>query len=97
MVPTHCHTTDHPAAPPAPRRTQLSQRADLFVARFFNRADYDLGSAMKGTFTLLPEDGMIKALTRDYEAMQAMIFGAAPTFDDILESIRAIQCIANEE
>ncbi len=64
---------------------------------FFNRPDYDLGSAKKGTFALFPEPGMIKALQRDYEATQAMIFGTAPAFDELMESIRQIERIANED
>jgi hypothetical protein len=63
---------------------------------FFNRPDYDLASANKGTFALFPAPGMIKALEQDYEATRAMIFGAAPTLDEILESIRAIELIAND-
>jgi hypothetical protein len=62
---------------------------------FFDRPDYDLASAVPGSFAISPIDGMIDALNRDYENMTAMIFGAAPDFVEILASIREIERIAN--
>jgi len=62
---------------------------------FFNRPDYDLASAQRGSFALSPEPGMIEALERDYAATRAMIFGPAPAFRDILSSIQEIEERAN--
>ena len=46
---------------------------------FFNRAPFDLASAEPPTFRLVPEDKkMLKGLSRDYEAMSAMVFGKPP-------------------
>jgi hypothetical protein len=58
---------------------------------FFNRADYDLASAVPGSFALIPVDGMMQALERDYDRTVAMIFGAAPNFETIMESVRGLQ------
>jgi len=62
---------------------------------FFDRPDYDLASAAAGSFAIAPIDGMIEALTRDYDNTKAMIFGGPPDFTDILESVGAIERIVN--
>ncbi|ESZ32900.1 nucleotidyl transferase AbiEii/AbiGii toxin family protein [Mesorhizobium sp. L2C066B000] len=50
---------------------------------FFDRPDYDLSSAVPGTFAIEPVPKRVDALARDYDNTTAMIFGAAPSFDDI--------------
>lgn len=63
---------------------------------FFDRPDYDLSSAVPGTFTIVPTRAMTDALSRDYTNTIAMIFGEAPAFDEILASVdkieRALNC-----
>lgn len=63
---------------------------------FFNRPDFDLASAVPGTFAIAPTTGMIDALRRDYANTTAMIFGAAPEFDDILASAKKIEQLLND-
>jgi hypothetical protein len=58
---------------------------------FFDRPDYDLASAVQGSYSLTPHATMIDALQRDYDNMRAMIFGDPPTFADILTSIAEIE------
>ena len=58
---------------------------------FFNRPDFDLDSAAPGTFLLVPKDGMAARLKSDYDNTKAMIFGEAPSFDNIVTSIAAIE------
>lgn len=58
---------------------------------FFNRRDYDLDSAMPGSFALTPATAMMDPLRRDYTAMAGMIFGDIPPFDDVLTSIAELQ------
>ncbi|TIU42687.1 nucleotidyl transferase AbiEii/AbiGii toxin family protein [Mesorhizobium sp.] len=58
---------------------------------FFDRPDYDLPSAVPGSFAIAPAPKMVDALTRDYANTAAMIFGTPPSFDDILESARQIE------
>ena len=62
---------------------------------FFGRPDYDLGSAIPGSFAVAPIGAMIDALSRDYANMTAMIFGEAPAFKDILASVDRVERTVN--
>lgn len=62
---------------------------------FFDRPDYDLASAVPGSFAITPVDGMIDALRRDYSNTAAMIFGSPPTFDELLISVTTLDASAN--
>jgi hypothetical protein len=62
---------------------------------FFDRPDYDLASAVTGTFAVAPVGRMIDALRRDYANTTAMIFGTAPAFEEILASAQHIEDAAN--
>ena len=64
---------------------------------FFDRPDYNLASAAPGTFAIAPVSMMIDALHRDYENTTAMIFGAAPRFEEILVSAKQIEDAANRK
>jgi hypothetical protein len=58
---------------------------------FFDRPDYDLASAVPGSFAIAPVQGMVDALAKDYANTTAMIFGTPPSFDDTLASARQIE------
>lgn len=58
---------------------------------FFDRPDYHLASAVPGTFVIGPAVGMIAVLKDDYASTAAMIFGAAPAFDDVLASALVVE------
>ena len=62
---------------------------------FFNRPDFDLASAAASTFALCPEGGMYDDLRRDYDAMRTMIFGPAPDFAAVIESVAELQSKLN--
>ena len=62
---------------------------------FFNRPDFDLASAATGSFKLVPAEEMREALRRDYAATEAMIFGKAPAFDEIIVSTEKIEAMVN--
>ncbi|MGD0788246.1 MAG: nucleotidyl transferase AbiEii/AbiGii toxin family protein [Terracidiphilus sp.] len=64
---------------------------------FFNRADFNLASAVPGTFALTPHEAMFEALRRDYEAMSVMIFGPIPTIDEVLASIDDLERHLNQK
>ena len=64
--------------------------------RRWRRPDYDLATAAPGSFAIAPIDGMIEALTRDYDNTKAMIFGRAPDFAEVLLSIGEIERISNK-
>jgi hypothetical protein len=63
---------------------------------FFNRPDLDLASARPGSFALLPHDGMVDELRRDYAAMRVMIFGDVPSFEEVLASVQTLEGLVNE-
>lgn len=63
---------------------------------FFNSPDLGLTTADPGTFALTPTEPMIADLRRDYTAMSGMIFGAVPSFDAVLESIKEVETQLNE-
>lgn len=54
---------------------------------FFLNHDMDHGSAVPGTFALIPTAPMIDGLRKDYARMEGMIIGDVPSFDDIMASI----------
>jgi hypothetical protein len=58
---------------------------------FFNRTDFDLASAVPGSFALTPHDGMLADLRRDYVAMSGMVFGPIPTVDEIVAAISKLE------
>ncbi len=62
---------------------------------FFDRPDYDLASAVPGTFEIAPSEAMVEALARDYANTTPMIFGTAPAFEEILASAEEIEEIIN--
>ena len=62
---------------------------------FFDRADYDLASAVPGSFAITPTGTMVRALENDYANTTAMIFETALTFEEILTSIEQIGRIVN--
>jgi hypothetical protein len=62
---------------------------------FFNRPDFDLPSAIPGSFALTPHDGMLAELRLDYAAMSGMIFGRIPTVDQVVEAISELEHLLN--
>lgn len=63
---------------------------------FFDRPDYDLASAVPGSFAIAPAPEMVNALARDYTNTTAMIFGTAPSVDEILASAAEIEKNIND-
>lgn len=62
---------------------------------FFNRPAFNLDDAKPGSFTLVPSEPMIERLKGDFINTEAMIFGEAPIFEDILTSILEIETALN--
>lgn len=71
--------------------TQVAHHKSVFFKAAW--ANYD--QAQPGTLRLMPGDGLINALRRDYVGMREMIIGAAPSFDDILGTIEAFEVDLN--
>lgn len=74
---------------------ELGKDCIAHARTFFNRPDFNLESAISGTFSLLPEGEMAIRLAIDYEKTEAMIFGQAPEFETIMASIKSIEEILN--
>jgi hypothetical protein len=58
---------------------------------FFNSPDLGLDRAVPGTFSLTPTDAMIEDLRRDYGRMAGMIIGDPPPFDEVMQSVAALE------
>jgi hypothetical protein len=64
---------------------------------FFDRPDYDLASAVQGTFAVTPTGKMVDALRDDYAKTTAMVFGTAPGFEEIITSAAQIHQTLNDK
>ncbi len=62
---------------------------------FFRRGWMKLEEARPGSFHLIPQDALATFLARDYDAMQGMILGESPPFEDILRSISDLEARLN--
>ena len=71
----------------AANNLEMAQDCVRHAKMFFNRPDFDLASAIPGSFALSPHDAMTATLERDYEAMSGMIFGTVPPFSGLMTSI----------
>lgn len=63
---------------------------------FFYRTDTGLDEVKRGAFHLSPSGKLLDHLQRDYDAMVTMIFGAAPDFKAVLDSIATAEAWLNE-
>jgi hypothetical protein len=75
--------------------TALGADCVAHARMFFNRPDFDLASAVLGSFALAPHDAMIEQLRADYRAMQGMIFGEPPNFEAVLDGISSLETRLN--
>lgn len=68
----------------------------LFKKKFYPRiwANYD--DAKPGTFKLVPPSHILGPMRKDYSAMQDMIFGRRPSFDEIIASLTQLQAEINK-
>lgn len=62
---------------------------------FFGSPDLRLDLARRGAFTLTPTESMLEDLAADYNRMGGMIIGEIPRFEDVIESIRAVEANIN--
>ena len=69
----------------------LSRDCVRHARMFFDRPDFDLASAVPGTFAFSPSAAMSEALKRDYDRMAGMIMGEAPEFDEVIARIQEFE------
>ena len=81
----------HPAAAGSVDLHELRDRVVAWKGQFFGSgwARYDL--AQPGTFRLVPPDGRLPALRRDYQAMRDMYLSEPLAFDEILAILAALE------
>lgn len=60
----------------AANNLEMAQDCVRHAKMFFNRPDFDLASAVPGSFALAPHDEMMSTLEKDYAAMSGMRFAA---------------------
>lgn len=54
-----------------------------------------LADAVPGSIRLVPAGEALGELAKDYEAMQGMIFGASPRFEDVLKAVAEVESRVN--
>jgi hypothetical protein len=68
-----------------------------FKKKFYPRGRANYDAAISGSFKLIPPSHVLNAMQKDYEAMQEMIFGDRPTFDEIIASLKALEAEINRK
>jgi len=56
-------------------------------------ANYD--ACLEKRFKLVPEKTILEELEKDYRNMRDMVYGDAPTFKDIIDSLRSLETEIN--
>ena len=81
----------NPVKDSAIKMPELLTDVAVFKAKFYPRnwARYDL--ARIGSIKLTPPEHSIDSLRADYDAMQSMIYGNCPSFDEILKGIATLE------
>ncbi|MBQ8178988.1 MAG: nucleotidyl transferase AbiEii/AbiGii toxin family protein [Candidatus Methanomethylophilaceae archaeon] len=67
-----------------------------FKRRFYPGAGYGYDTMVPGSFGLVPSDGVLDLLREDYRAMEGMIFGTRPSFDEIMDFIGDLETRMND-
>jgi hypothetical protein len=75
---------------------EMAEHCVRHARMFFNRPDLDLAAAVPGSFALIPHDGMLADLRRDYEAMSGMVFGPIPSVDVVIGAIAGLEQRINQ-
>lgn len=68
-----------------------------YAKLFFDRPDFDLASAQRGSWTIEPSVGMLERLQADYAKTIPMIFGTESKFEEIMASINKINDSVNQK
>lgn len=74
---------------------QLLTDVALHKTRFFPAAWARYDRAQAATLRLTPHENLEKKLRADYRDMREMIFGEAPSFDEVLETLKSLEADIN--
>ncbi|MEI8207314.1 MAG: nucleotidyl transferase AbiEii/AbiGii toxin family protein [Kiritimatiellales bacterium] len=66
-----------------------------FKKKFYPRGWAEYDKAKPGTLKLIPPDRILEAMRKDYAAMQEMIFGRRPSFDEIIAGLKTLESEIN--
>jgi hypothetical protein len=75
--------------------TDLAEAARQHKMLMFRAPDHGYERALPGSYRLLPTDDMRTRLKADYNRMSAMIFGDAPDFETVMDSIMRLDAYLN--
>ena len=76
-------------------RKELLDQDVKFKLKFYYAKNASYETAQIGTVRLVPSQAAIKDLSIDYDHMKDMIYGDKPSFDEIMESIAALETEIN--
>ena len=72
-------------------RKSLLERDVIFKKKFYYSKGAGYETATLDSVTLIPNDRILSELRKDYKAMENMIYGEIPPFDDIIEYLSSLQ------
>lgn len=73
----------------------MLQQVVEFKQRFYPSSWANYETAVAGTFKLSPSEHHLLKLKQDYKEMGEMIFGVKPTFEEMLETLAAVELQIN--
>lgn len=86
---------EHGIGREAMKNTDLLLKVAEHKSIFFASAAAKYAEARPGTLRLIPPESRMGELRRDYQSMQEMIFGPAPTFDHVISTLGEIEAAIN--
>ena len=75
---------------------ELREKVRQHKLDFFNSAWMKFDLAIPGSFKIVPYDNLLKALDRDYQAMQGMMLGDVPDFKDLVKTLDRLESAINQ-
>jgi len=86
---------NQPAGAVALARLDLLDRVALFKSRFFGSSWANYAEAKPGGLRLAPPSHRKSELAQDYAKMKQMFLAVPPTFDEVVEALRAAEARIN--
>jgi hypothetical protein len=76
-------------------KLELLEDVVLFKKKFYPRGWANYDAALRGMLKLIPPDHVLEVMRKDYLAMQEMIFGRCPSFEEIIASLTKLEAEIN--
>ncbi len=87
--------TDEPVKRAALGDLEMLRSVVTFKKKFYPRGWANYDAAKPGSLKLIPSERILNVMRKDYGAMQEMIFGRRPSFDDIIGGLRELELEIN--